>query len=606
MLTDPPPARTRKSQPQRLARRGVAFLALLAGLFGLVIAPSPASAAPPYATEASIDAVQFTEGVVQSGTKAELTGSWSLPDNPATPAGFVVDLPGGLRGLQDAFPLLDAGGALMGSCVTTADQLVCDLDSEYVKSHPVGLSGGFSFWATVTTEVTEQTTVEYDFGDASATVEVTPAALACTDDCDFVGRSNFKSGEYQNGTDTIFWDVAVGAGATGMTGGQEVVVHDILGPNQALLPVSASGERFPSLWATNTLMTLPGGLVVPGPFVERPLSDYVVSADGATVSFTAEEGYFYNVHYLSEVTDGGAAGTYRNAADIKVGTQTTATTTSEVTRHGGSGTGGGTQVGTFTIAKHLRGDDANLDDLTFRGAYSVAIPGSTPVTGDFAVQAGETWTSPAFPVGSIVELSESLAGLPGNLDWAAPDFSSKTFAIEAGNAVDVSLNNTATLRRQPFSAVKTVSGPSAATTRVPADTVYVIEYSYPAGPGFAAGSGELTLTAGESVSAPALPVGADVTIRERAPKPIEGISWGAPQISPERFTVGDQNVTVAVKNPVDVVVPPPVTPKDPGVSGSTLASTGTEGAVSSLLLAALLLGGGASLVVRRRLRRSHD
>ncbi|MCB8045171.1 hypothetical protein JM654_16425 [Microbacterium oxydans] len=82
---------------------------------------------------------------------------------------------------------------------------------------------------TVTTEVTEQKTVTYDFGDAKATVDVRPDPFICKEDCDFTGRWNFKSGEYQNGTDTIFWDVAVAAGAKGMIGGQEVVVTDTIG-----------------------------------------------------------------------------------------------------------------------------------------------------------------------------------------------------------------------------------------------------------------------------------------------------------------------------------------------------------------------------------------
>lgn len=600
MLTDLPPVRAHTPRRRRLSRRGAALAVLLAGLVGVGFAPLSAAAAPPYATEATLDSVQFTDSAVQSGTKTELTGTWSLPDHPATPAGFVVDLPEGLRGLPDTFPLLDADGTVMGSCETTAAQLICDLDSAYVNSHPVGLSGGFSFWATVTTEVTEQTTVEYDFGDASATVDVKPNPFSCTDSCSFTGRSNFKSGEYQNGTDTIFWDVAVGAGATGMTAGQSVVVKDVIGANQTLLAASASGERYPSLWATNTFETLPSGLVVPGPFTERPATDYTVSGDGAIVSFTASEGYFYNVHYLSKVTDGGVAGTYQNAAEISVGTQSTGTTTAEVTRHGGSGTGAGTAVGTFTIGKRLLGASANLDALTYRGGYTVTAPDGTVTSGEFSVMAGKVWTSPEFPVGSDVELSESLSGLPTNLDWATPDFSQQKFAVQKGAAVDISLTNTATLRTQPFLAVKTIVGPSAATALVPAGTDFVIEYSYPAGPGFPAGSGELTLEAGAPVESPELPVGADVTIRERTPKPIDGITWGTPSISPERFTVGDETITVAVENPVAMKVTPPPTPS---AAGAVLATTGMASATVSVLVALLLLGGGASLIVLRRFHR---
>lgn len=336
MLNNPPHPRT--SGRRRPTRRGTAIVALLAGLVGLAVAPLPASAAPPYTTEATLSSIQFAESTIQSGTKAELTGAWSLPDSPATPAGFVVDLPDDLQGLEDAFPLLDADGATVGDCITTQTQLTCDFDSAYLSSHPVGLSGSFSFWATVTTEVTQQTTVDYDFGTVTATVDVTPAASPCTENCTFQGRPNSKGGEYDNATDTIVWEVAVGAGPDGMTGGQTVVVEDLLGADQVLIPEAANGEKYPALWATNTLETLPNGYQAPGPFTRLPSSEYSVSADGTTVTFVASQGYFYNVEYLSKVTDGGAAGTYKNDAKVTVGTETTTPATAQVTRHGGSGT----------------------------------------------------------------------------------------------------------------------------------------------------------------------------------------------------------------------------------------------------------------------------
>ncbi|MCB8045170.1 hypothetical protein JM654_16420 [Microbacterium oxydans] len=80
------------------------------------------------------------------------------------------------------------------------------------------------------------------------------------------------------------------------------------------------------------------------------------------------------MHYLSKVTDGGAAGVYKNDATIRIGTESTGTTTAEVTRHGGSGTGTGTRVGTFTIDKKVLGDTANLGDVTYRGGYIATDP----------------------------------------------------------------------------------------------------------------------------------------------------------------------------------------------------------------------------------------
>ncbi|WP_082803002.1 DUF5979 domain-containing protein [Microbacterium sp. CH1] len=590
----PSPPRSRRGR--RRAGRGIPIAVTMAGLIGAVLTPLAAVAAPPYATEATITSMAFTESVVESGTTTELTGTWSLPDNPETPAGFVIDLPEDLQGKPDTFPLRDGAGALMGTCVTTKTQLVCDFDAEYLESHPIGLTGGFSFGATVTTEVTKQTTVTYDFGDVTATTDVTPGAEACTENCTFPGRPNYKTGEYDNETDTILWKVVVAAGPQGMKGGEKVVVTDALGPNQALVTDSA-GKRYPVLWATNELVTQPNGEVVPGAFGQVPVDEYTISADGTTVEFTAKEGYFYDVHYLSRVTDGGAAKTYTNDAEVRIGTEVSTTVTSQVTKYGGAGTGGGTTVGRFAITKALRGDSANLDGLVYRGTYTVTTPAGATVPGEFSLRAGETWSSPAFPDGSRVELSESLAGLPANLDWAAPAFSSSSIEIAGGSTVDVALTNTATLRTKAFSAVKTLAGSAAAVREVPSDAQFVIEYSYPAGPGFPAGSGELVLRAGVPVSAPAVPVGAEITVREREPQSIDGLRWGAPEISPSRFTVGEETVTVSVKNPVTTTTPPPA-------RGTGLASTGGQGTTGALVGAAALLVAGAGLLLARRLGRS--
>lgn len=133
-----------------------------------------AAAAPPYATEAAITSLTFVDDLVESGRSTQLSGEWALPDDPATPAGFTVDLPEGLQGLSDAFDLLDPDGEPMGSCVVTATQIVCDIDADYIAAHPRSLRGTFDFWATVTTTVTQDTTTTYDFGDVEDTVTVTP------------------------------------------------------------------------------------------------------------------------------------------------------------------------------------------------------------------------------------------------------------------------------------------------------------------------------------------------------------------------------------------------------------------------------------------------
>lgn len=95
-------------------RRMLRALAALAGGVGLIagaaLGATAASAAPPYATTATITSLTFDEKTVASGSTTSLSGTWSLPDNAATPAGFAVDLPAGLQGRTDSFSLLDPKG----------------------------------------------------------------------------------------------------------------------------------------------------------------------------------------------------------------------------------------------------------------------------------------------------------------------------------------------------------------------------------------------------------------------------------------------------------------------------------------------------------------
>ncbi|WP_144589675.1 hypothetical protein, partial [Brevibacterium casei] len=136
-------------------------------------------AAPPYQTNANIDSLKFHEESIKSGSTARIDGTWSLPDNPQTPAGFVVDLPDELQGRTDSFELKDPDGVTMGQCTVTETQLYCDLDSDYLNANPLNIQGTFYFWVSVQTETTETKEVTYDFGNVSDTVTVTPPDGPC-------------------------------------------------------------------------------------------------------------------------------------------------------------------------------------------------------------------------------------------------------------------------------------------------------------------------------------------------------------------------------------------------------------------------------------------
>lgn len=577
-------------------RRGTRFTGLAAGVIvGVLTALTAAAgghAAPPFATEATITELDFVQSTVESGEHAELTGTWSLPDNPTPPAGFVIDLPPGLEGDADEFSLVASDGVTeVGRCTVTATQLVCDLDAEYITANPRNLSGTFNFWTTVTTEVTETQEVVFDLGDVSADITVTPAEDTCTPNCEFDGVVNYKGGTYDAETGTIEWVVGVKAPPGGMVGGETVTVVDTPGPGQEILPGTTVRHA-------NAVGIGPTGEPSPVGWRPKPADTYTVSPDGSTVTFVSEPGYFYKVLYTTRVTDGGVARTYTNDAEVAIEGQRTVTVSGEVVRRGGGGTGGGEPVGRFSVTKDVVWHSEPVD-IAFTGTFTVTDPQGTTHSGQFEVSDGTTWTSEAFPAGSIVHLEEVLPTEPSSIAWADPVFSVNDFAIPNATVATVELTNEARLATGVFSASKELSGSGAQL--VPSDATFLLDYTYPAGPGYEAGGGTLELPAdGTAVTSPPLPVGAVVTLAERSPDPVTGAAWGAPHLSTESLVVSaDVEVTVTVTNPIISTPPTPLAVDGP----PSLASTGGDGsAVAAISVAGLLLVAVGVLTQLRRRR----
>jgi LPXTG-motif cell wall-anchored protein len=183
-----------------------------------------------------------------------------------------------------------------------------------------------------------------------------------------------------------------------------------------------------------------------------------------------------------------------------------------------------------------------------------------------------------------------------------------------------------------FEASKLLAGDGAAL--VDPSAVFHPDYSYPAGPGFEAGSGTLELPAsGDVVSSEPLPVGAVLTLSERTPETIAGATWAAPELSTTALTIGeDETVTVTVTNTLTLNPATPPVDDDEGSGGnenengneseggpsgthpeevasagiaSGLSQTGAASLAFALTLAAALIAAGALLFVRRN-RQSRD
>lgn len=537
--------------PSRLLRRPrLLVLALVTLLVGAVLSTTSATAAPPYATTATIDTLGFTASEIESGHRAELEGTWSLPDEPSTPAGFVLDLPAELEGFADSFPLEAPDGSTMGTCTVTTTQLVCDIDSAFILANPRDLRGTFSFWAEATTQVTETTDVTYDFGSAfgSITIPVTPNTDVCTENCQsWEGLGAYKNSRQVDGT-TIQWMTGPDTPKEGFRAGTVISATDVLGPDQTLRTTDAV-----YVYRSTTIGVNEAGNQGPIDWEAVPADQVSVTSgpQGTTVTFTADtDGSFYGIHVFSTITGGQAGQTYTNRIDYSVTGYGTSSAEGEIVRHGGGGTGIGDDVGRFAVTKTVGGTAQVPASTSYTIRYSVAQPDGTTVTGRGTVTAGGTYTSREFPRGSTVTLTETTPADTAAVQWAAPQFDKPTFDLVGGTETAVALTNTATLRTGTFEAQKRITGDADLVD--PAIT-FALRYSYPAGDGFPAGSGTLTLPGdGTPVTSDPLPIGAVLTLDEAAPAAVPGATWGAPQLSHRTVTIGDPaTAEVIVTNPIE-------------------------------------------------------
>lgn len=547
-----------KSTSLRAATRaGAVLVALLLAASVALIGGQRAAAAPPYATRASITDLAFTTSSVMTMSTAQMRANWSLPDDPARPAGFTIVFPSAIVGRGDTFPLTakDDPSRIIATCVASAGQLDCDFDADYLAAHPRELEGDVHFWVKVNDYVTEQTHRDYAFGDVQVPVTVLPYQT-CTTNCELDWR-NSKAGTYDYATDTIAWVVHIAAPKGGMAGGQVVTVSDT--PTAGAHTVTVTDDT-PVLRRADKVVTNALGYQELSGWASVPRSQYSVTPEG-TVTFTTQQGYYYEIHYVTKVTDQGASTEYSNRADYTIAGASAGHASGAVRYAGGGGSGQGADVGTFAVTKVVDADVPVPANQAFTGTYTVTAPEGDISTGTFRVKAGETWRSGAFVAGSVVRLSEDAPAGPAGVTWAPAAFSSNDFALVGGALTPVTLTNRAVPASGWFEATKTISGGAAAEALVPQDAVFTLAYSYPAGVGFAAGAGELQLKAdGVPVRSAALPFGARVTVAEVTPAALEGATWGAPVISPSTFTVGGEVVSVRVENPIVPAPSPSPTP----------------------------------------------
>lgn len=214
------------------------------------------------------------------------------------------------------------------------------------------------------------------------------------------------------------------------------------------------------------------------------------------------------------------------------------------------------QAGSIELRKLVEGDGANL--LTAGTAFAVdysypagigfeAANGSVEVPAD-----GTVATIKDIPYGAVVTLTERApAAVPG-ATWGAASFAGVgttgetiEVTVDGTTAHKVTLTNTLTRDLGAFSVSKTVTG--SGTGLLEDGIAFDFEYSYPAGPGFEAQSGTVTVPAdGTAVAVKDVPAGAEVTLVERQPA-VAGGTWSQPVYSDSNTFSVETGATVEVK-----------------------------------------------------------
>ncbi|MEB4615318.1 DUF5979 domain-containing protein [Leucobacter sp. M11] len=528
---------------------------------------SPASAA---GTGVTIDRISFVEDEIVDGTVQELTVDWSLPDNAETPVSFSIPLPEGLTGQGDRFGLTGPDGQVAGECVVTAAEVVCSVDDAFIEANPSGVHGSFTFRAEVWLDITENTEHIFDFGEITATFPVTPNPGRCEETCEYEGESLWKGGWYNNQDDTITWQIGVPAPKEGLAAGLDIEVVEQFDADIFALVTGPGNPRVREATSVSV-----DRLNRETPNWNTKSSGVTVSADGRTVNWTsvpgadpatlpegsrALSGSVYLVEWTLKVKDLGKAKDYTNTATVTVeGTETTSVT-GEASRRSGSGWIVGANFGRFRVVKELTGDASFATPPSFEVRWSATDPeaGNAVVDGGTALIApGQDFVSPELFRGTVVTLEEVLPVGPAGVTWAKP-----VFLDAAGNPADrivfdaangnlgtmtqIRLVNEASLDRDTFSAQKIVQNPDGLP--LPADTTFDLNYRYPAGDHFPAGSGTLRLPAdGTEVTSEPLPIGAQLTLEEPAPAAIPGATWTLIGLSRTELTIGDPDATATIE-----------------------------------------------------------
>ena len=516
----------------KFTRVSATLLAFLLLCLGWGTTALQAQAAPPYDTTATVDTLKFVDAQIVDGSKVEMSGTWSAVDNPSGATGFVIGLPAQLQGYRESFPLDAPGGGSAGQCTVSETQLFCDLDPAYVSANPLDLHGTFSFWVTV--KEGNKTTIDKDYpftGYGEVHTTVLPDPLLCQENCSWTGRDRVQKDGRFLGSDTILYSVYPPQPVAGFPAGKTLTIQDILGPNQSIRSVT--------VYQSTEIGIDDKGREQPVNWTVLPATAYTTNADKTLVTITTVDHSWYSVDYRVNVLGGAPGDTYTNEAIVSIDGDRYGSDDAAVVRPGGSGTGIGENVGRFSVTKSVdaQGGAVVPSDKVFALTYSVTTPEGVTTQHTGEVRVGTPFVSPDYPRNSVVKISETAPQDTAALDWGTPTFDKPEFTLVGGTQTAVALTNPVTLNKAPFSIEKLVQDPDGTMGGTPHGTFTVL-WSYPAGEGYPAGAGTVSVRAGQTSVVADLPVGAVVTLREQAPQAdIPGTAWAPGVFSKNPITV---------------------------------------------------------------------
>ncbi len=577
---------------KRFARRvfGGALATLIAGI-GAVAVPGAASAAE-VDSITSVTVAQSTNEV-EHGTLLSVDAEWAA--GSAKPADtFTLHLPTDpkIEGVSSTFTLEDQKGANVGTCSVSSTAITCTY-SDYVLTHR-NVTGTLKFWAVLADGSTKTEAVFTTTGGATYQVTVpttgTPGGLEWPEE-------PLKTGRVDHNKGAVAWAVLVPAKYLLDENGKAVTITDTYDPaltvdltTVQVYKVNNAGWTGANPWGSGTWLPAGSFQVAAG------------QANSFTVTIAAdavEAGYLYAITYDTKVPAGTKEGTvFKNQAVIAA-----QKADASVQYWGAGGTARGNGMHDLAITKKVVGDNAvtsqfgmKLECVDQRGAAVAGYPK------EFKIDAESTQVFEDLDEGTTCTLTETDAKGAADTSFSMPN----PIVIDEDSPTQIDLTVTNIFSLTPVGSVligKEVVGSAAPT--VSSDTEYEIAYSFKDEDGNEV-SDSFKLTTNEYAELYELPVGTVITLSEKTPPTVSGVSWGTPSFVVDgkkvgktaTITVGDgTQVFVNIVNTASTPVPPGTKPTD-----EALAWTGAQvgGMVTATLL--LLAGGSAFVLIRRRAR----